>query len=184
MDSNSIGLLEVYPQVKVRAEEAPLPVGLFEEPTSIIPRAIESLSLEGHSSSRTQAKCGTNSENNPPLRYEKSLLKSFPQSFNSTFIVIASRPVGENTGTNAKVSFISRPRAVLSSPDNDDLIGNQNRKHEGKSPHSKKQSTNQHLRNQEKLNHKNTRVQKPPSRANPIAKGGNGIKKKDNLLTK
>ncbi|XP_020113468.1 uncharacterized protein LOC109727697 isoform X3 [Ananas comosus] len=173
MDSNSIGLLEVYPQVKVRAEEAPLPVGLFEEPTSIIPRAIESLSLEG-----------TNSENNPPLRYEKSLLKSFPQSFNSTFIVIASRPVGENTGTNAKVSFISRPRAVLSSPDNDDLIGNQNRKHEGKSPHSKKQSTNQHLRNQEKLNHKNTRVQKPPSRANPIAKGGNGIKKKDNLLTK
>ncbi|XP_020113471.1 uncharacterized protein LOC109727697 isoform X6 [Ananas comosus] len=117
MDSNSIGLLEVYPQVKVRAEEAPLPVGLFEEPTSIIPRAIESLSLEGHSSSRTQAKCGTNSENNPPLRYEKSLLKSFPQSFNSTFIVIASRPVGENTGTNAKVSFISRPRAVLSSPE-------------------------------------------------------------------
>ncbi|OAY70396.1 hypothetical protein ACMD2_03776 [Ananas comosus] len=84
MDSNR--LLEVYPQVKVRAEEAPLPVGLFEEPTSIIPRAIESLSLEGHSSSRTQAKCGTNSENNPPLRYEKSLPKSFPQSFNSTFI--------------------------------------------------------------------------------------------------
>lgn len=70
------------------------------------------------------------------------------------------------------------------STDNDDLIGDQNRKHEGKSPHSKKQSINQHLRNQEKLNHKNTRVQKPPSRVNPIAKSGNGIKKKDNLLTK
>ncbi|XP_072993202.1 uncharacterized protein [Typha latifolia] len=191
----------MYPQVKVREHEDT--VTLHEEETSFLIRVTESLSLEGHSSTRTPTNSGRsskscpvskfakdrNSENHPPLTYakdSKSFTKSSPLCLTSPSKGSTSR-VGEDNRTNNRSSLVSRPRAVLSSPDNDDLIGNQNLQLEEKNVQQMKQSANQQSqkkstnRNSQylrKTSHKHARAESPLRRSKPPAENHSSSNKK------
>lgn len=136
----------MYPRVKVREQEDPIPIE--EETTSYLLRVIESLSIEGHCSSRILAdNHGSECKNDPPYSHAK-ISKSYPKNSLRSRISI---PKGKNnTGldednrTNIRASSIPRPRAVLSSPDNDEMIGNQNQLIRKRETLLKRQNQNTH----------------------------------------
>ncbi|KAJ6845234.1 uncharacterized protein M6B38_288450 [Iris pallida] len=120
----------MYPRVKVRQEMER--VSVEEKETSRVVRIVESLSLENHSFPRILV---PNQEHNcksdprpPHARVSTSHLKN-----PSTPPVDACKGKNDkeldgDNKTNIRASSVPRPRAVLSSPDNDGIIGTQNQR--------------------------------------------------------
>ncbi|XP_078152981.1 uncharacterized protein LOC144548154 isoform X1 [Carex rostrata] len=121
-------------------------------------RAIESLSPMAHQFLKSPVKQGNNSENRPHTPCatpSKSLSKSHPVSFTSTPVKPAEKS-GKNTGDKTdRPNLFLRPRAVVSSRDNDDLIALQNQRIEKKAPRVKKCYINSAPNRKEKDENKN-----------------------------
>ncbi|OAY67329.1 hypothetical protein ACMD2_00404 [Ananas comosus] len=146
----------MYPRVKAAREKEDPKAN--EDTTEFLLRLVDSLSEKGHSFSRTPPSYGRYSENHPPTADAKSLRslsKNSPKEKHT-------KKSGEDIRTNFRATFVSRPRAVLSSPENDELIGHQNRLMEERDALSKKQSMNQqqHIHGHDQLSHKAARVAK------------------------
>ncbi|RWW36057.1 hypothetical protein BHE74_00058946 [Ensete ventricosum] len=117
----------MYPRIKVREQEDQT---IKEEELSLVMRIIENLSIEVQPSLRNSAKYyDTESGNDPPLwhaKFHESPLKGLRASSISTSKGKNAKIINEDNKTKKRASSVPRPRAVLSSPDNDDLIGKQN----------------------------------------------------------
>lgn len=187
----------MYPRVKVRQHIEGVPVQ--EKETSHAVRIIESLSLENHSFPRILV---PNQEHNcksdprpPHARVSTSHLKN-----PSTPPVDACKGKNDkeldgDNKTNIRASSVLRPRAVLSSPDNDGIIGTQNQRIRERRTTLRRQATNtdsitaqrsQVSRErtlltklqtsapaQGKPSIKDATVQSPPSTRKPIKKASN-----------
>ncbi|XP_008796380.1 uncharacterized protein LOC103711855 [Phoenix dactylifera] len=155
----------MYPQLKVREQEDTNMTQ--EEATSYPPRIMESLSVEVHSSSGDPtSNHGKMSENDPPSSDAK-IYSSHPKNLLASSSYTSkgknSQSTDEDNRTNIRASSVPRPRAVLSSPDNDDIIGNQNRLIKERHTLLKRQSLYQNIQAQGKLSHRNARVAGPLS---------------------
>ncbi|THU64127.1 hypothetical protein C4D60_Mb01t23210 [Musa balbisiana] len=117
----------MYPRIKVREQEDQT---IKEEELSFVMRIIETLSTEVQPSLRNSAaNYDTESGKDPLLwhaKFHKSPLKGFPASSISASKGKDAKIINEDNKTKKRASSVPRPRAVLSSPDNDDLIGKQN----------------------------------------------------------
>lgn len=154
----------MYPRVKVSEQEDPNT--MQEEGTAYLPRVIESFSVEVHSLSRTPTSYhGRMSENDPPSSLAKisKSHKNSPASSSYTSNGKDNQSTDEDNRINIRASTMPRPRAVLSSPDNDDIIGNQNRLIKERETLLKRQSPGQNIQAQGKVSHRNARVASPVS---------------------
>ncbi|KAH7669733.1 hypothetical protein IHE45_11G097600 [Dioscorea alata] len=164
----------MYPRVKVREQEEPV-VGK-EETTKFILRVLDSLSLENHHSSRI---CTSNQGNetemySPPscARISKFGHKNFLTPPISASKVKKEKELSDNR-TNIRASSVPRPRAVLSSPDNDVMIGSQNRKLRDSRVQGKGSITSQNLHTPIRPSHGNVRAQNPLNSKKVSKESGN-----------
>ncbi|XP_020115276.1 uncharacterized protein LOC109729053 [Ananas comosus] len=153
----------MYPRVKATREKEDPKAN--EDTTRFLLRLVDSLSEQGHSFSRTPPSYGRYSENHPSTADAKSLRslsKNSPIAYTCASKEMHTKKSGEDIRTNFRATFVSRPRAVLSSPENDELIGHQNRLMEERDALWKKQSMNQqqHIHGHDQLSHKAARVAK------------------------
>ncbi|MCH93590.1 hypothetical protein A2U01_0014542 [Trifolium medium] len=113
---------EVYPRVKVRVTEQEEYV-YPENDSGILAflKLIESLHFEEEENqSKSQPSISTNTKACP----KHIITRRFTPSTKG--ILKNSKRVGEGPKENTRASSVIRPRAVLSSPDNDELIGSMN----------------------------------------------------------
>uniref|UniRef100_A0A1D1XS40 Striated muscle preferentially expressed protein kinase n=1 Tax=Anthurium amnicola TaxID=1678845 RepID=A0A1D1XS40_9ARAE len=154
----------MYPKVKV--QEQPDPKSLQEETTKMLIRVIESLSLEGHYPLKVPASDPGNGYKLDTL-VPRSRISNARTSFLSAPPICSGseerikKDVDEDKKPNIRASSVPRPRAVLSSPDNDNMIGHQNRLSMGRQRLLKGQTVRESASGQRKPTLKNVRVQSP-----------------------
>ncbi|KAJ0966538.1 hypothetical protein J5N97_023455 [Dioscorea zingiberensis] len=164
-DSRSWIDSNMYPRVKVTKQQEPVVVK--EETTAFILKVIESLSLENNHPPRIlTSKQGNGTEAeiySPPscARISKSNHKNFLTPPLPTSKVRKDKELADNNRANIRASSVPRPRAVLSSPDNDEMIGNQNQKLRDSRQHEKRQMISQNLHAPTRLIHRNLRAESP-----------------------
>lgn len=119
----------MYPRVRVKELEDPVP---RQVAAGYLFRVIESLSLEDNGLTKSAVsdhiskdKIDSNKSytRNPRLNSKDWLTPSA-----STLKEKSAKGCDEENISNTKADSVPRPRAVLSSPDNDDIIGNQNKR--------------------------------------------------------
>ncbi|KAJ4733708.1 Striated muscle preferentially expressed protein kinase [Rhynchospora pubera] len=156
----------MYPRLKVRSDDDPISLEVDQNSNSDSDRSVERtaestveyLSLEGHQSLKSPIKKGSNSVKRPHTSCAtppRSISKSYPVSFTSTPITTTEKQ-GKNNGDKVdSPNLLFRPRAVVSSRENDDLIALQNRRTEKTPPRVKKcninPSPNRKGRNENKI---------------------------------
>ncbi|KAJ8633023.1 hypothetical protein MRB53_026359 [Persea americana] len=122
----------MYPKVKVRGEEEEHddPLRLQEEKNSLLLRIFESISLQNHCTPGNEY-CNISP---PHARIPKSYVPNVPMPSVAISKDITHRSPGKNneetdekSRTHIRASPVPRPRAVLSSPDNDGMVGSRNR---------------------------------------------------------
>ncbi|XP_062079687.1 uncharacterized protein LOC133784283 [Humulus lupulus] len=103
----------MYPRVKVRAQEDCFSPQIDSKPTT----------------TAQQEKENQNSDSPllPIARILKAYVLNSTMELNSASKVEKKRPVVKDSKPNLGASSVPRPRAVLSSPDNDGLIGSRNK---------------------------------------------------------
>ncbi|KAJ0052591.1 hypothetical protein Pint_01661 [Pistacia integerrima] len=110
----------VYPQVKVRQQEQD------DRGSFLFIRVIESLSLQDHHSSDEENKSNSSPSVAKITKVNAPIVKA--QSVTPSKAAKSNRQINKDTKLlNARASSVTRPRAVLSSPDNDGMIGNINK---------------------------------------------------------
>ncbi|XP_058101452.1 uncharacterized protein LOC131245780 isoform X2 [Magnolia sinica] len=126
----------MYPRVKVKGEEVKEgPVATQEDRSSLLLRVFESLSLHDRHSPGNEYR-----DNSPPhARIPKSYVPITPMPSVAASKGTARPLKGKNnkeidadSKTNIRASSVPRPRAVLSSPDNDGMIGSRNKLSRGR----------------------------------------------------
>ncbi|KAJ0111039.1 hypothetical protein Patl1_01702 [Pistacia atlantica] len=114
----------LYPQVKVRQQEQEQEQD--DRGSFLFIRVIESLSLQDHHSSDEENKSNSSPSVAKITKVNAPIVKS--QSVTPSKAAQSNRQISKDTKPlNARASSVTRPRAVLSSPDNDGMIGNINK---------------------------------------------------------
>ncbi|XP_010264876.1 PREDICTED: uncharacterized protein LOC104602770 [Nelumbo nucifera] len=121
----------MYPKVKVRNSEQEKKLIEQEERSLLLLKVLESLSLQENPSVPSIINSGKDSGNDLPTLIAKIPKSYIPKS--ATASISASKEEHkdmkgiEEDKPNIRASAVPRPRAVLSSPDNDGMIGHRNR---------------------------------------------------------
>lgn len=130
----------MYPRVRVKVRgggeeedeerEQENPVSVQDENSSLLLKVFESISLHSRFSPGNEHQ----SASLPQARVPKSYVPNVPMPSISVSKDATSRSTGkkkkevdEESRTNIRASSVPRPRAVLSSPNNDEMIGSRNR---------------------------------------------------------
>ncbi|XP_077229743.1 uncharacterized protein LOC143862559 [Tasmannia lanceolata] len=144
----------MYPTVKVGKEG--IPVALKEEESSsLLLRVFESLSVQDRCSQ------GNEDQNDSPphAKVPKTYIPNVPLSSIAVEKVNNNNEVDEDIRPYIRASSVPRPRAVLSSPDNDDMIGSMNKLSTRRQTVLKNHNSSQNTHVQGKV--KNIRADRP-----------------------
>ncbi|XP_057427468.1 uncharacterized protein LOC130720788 isoform X2 [Lotus japonicus] len=108
----------MYPRVKVRVpEQKDFVYPQNDSGTWMILKYIESLNYKEE---KNQSNCSQSISKDTKSCPQYRPIRSTPSTKG---ILKSSKRVGESPKQNARASSVMRPRAVLSSPDNDELVG-------------------------------------------------------------